>query len=105
MGQVPLYDDDVESPKESSPTSKKAVNNNPFEGYSLQHNCLPKEWKEPKDLSIENIIGDIAKGVSTRHWLNLFCEFYAFVSMIEPSTIEEVLVNEHWVMAMHDELN
>ena len=39
------------------------------------------------------------------HSLNLFCEFYTFVSMIEPSTIEEVLVDEHWLMAMHDELN
>ena len=25
--------------------------------------------------------------------------------MVEPSTVEEVLVDEHWVMAMHDELN
>ena len=25
--------------------------------------------------------------------------------MIEPSTVEEALVDEHWVMAMHDELN
>ena len=81
------------------------MNNNPLEGHSLQHNSLPKEWKEPKDLSINNIVGDIAKGVSTRHSLNLFCEFYAFVSMIKPLTIEEALVDEQWVMAMHDELN
>jgi len=27
------------------------------------------------------------------------------VSIVEPSTIEEVLVDEHWVMATHDELN
>ena len=35
----------------------------------------------------------------------MFGEFYAFLSMVEPSTVEEVLVDEHWVMAMHDELN
>jgi len=49
--------------------------------------------------------GDIANGVSTRHSLNLFSEIYEFVSMVEPSTIEEALLDEHWVMAMHDELN
>jgi len=25
--------------------------------------------------------------------------------MVKPSTIEKAVVNEHWVMAMHDELN
>ena len=67
MGKIPLYDDDddVGSPKESSPARERVVNNNPLEGHLLQHNCLPKEWKKPKDLSINNIIGDIAKGVST----------------------------------------
>ena len=28
-----------------------------------------------------------------------------FVSMVEHSTIEQALVDEHWVIAMHDELN
>ena len=104
---MPLYDDDddVESPKESSPTSKKVVNNNPLEGHPLERNSLPKEWKTAKDLFVYNIIDDIAKGVSTWHSLNLFCEFYAFVSMVEPSTIEEALVDEHWVTTMHNELN
>jgi len=64
---MPLYDDDddVESPKESSPTSKKVVNNNPLEGHPLERNSLPKEWKTAKDLFVYNIIDDIAKGVST----------------------------------------
>ena len=67
---VPLYDDgggdnDVRSPRESFPISKKVVNINLLEGHSLQHNSLPKEWKAPKDLSIDNIIGDTEKGVST----------------------------------------
>jgi len=67
MGKIPLYDDDddVGSPKESSPARERVVNNNPLEGHLLQHNCLPKEWKKPKDLSINNILGDTAKGVST----------------------------------------
>ena len=56
-------------------------------------------------ISIDKIIGDIEKGVSTRHSLNLFSEFYAFLSMVEPSTIEQTLNDKHRVMFMHDELN
>ena len=31
----------------------------------LQQNELPQEWIIPRDLSVENIIGQIQKGVST----------------------------------------
>ena len=33
---------------------------------TLQQEYLPKDWKVPKDLSIDNIIGQIHRGVSTR---------------------------------------
>jgi len=33
---------------------------------NLQHSDLPKEWRIPRDLSFDNIIGQINKGVSTR---------------------------------------
>jgi len=32
----------------------------------LQQDELPQEWRIPRDLSVENIIGQIQKGVSTR---------------------------------------
>ena len=31
----------------------------------LQQDELPQEWRIPRDLSMENIIGQIQKGVST----------------------------------------
>jgi len=40
---------------------------------------LPKEWKTPKDLTLNNVIGNIEKGVSTRKSLNNFCEKMASV--------------------------
>nr|KYP35691.1 Retrovirus-related Pol polyprotein from transposon TNT 1-94 [Cajanus cajan]KYP38474.1 Retrovirus-related Pol polyprotein from transposon TNT 1-94 [Cajanus cajan] len=66
---------------------------------------LPKEWRKPKDLSLDNILGDINKGVSTRHSFNLLSDDMAFVSQIEPLCVEHALKDEFWIMAMHDELN
>ena len=34
-----------------------------------------------------------------------FCEHYSFVFCIEPTSIEEVLEDSDWVMAMQEELN
>jgi len=66
---------------------------------------LPKEWRIPKDISVENIIGQIKEGVSTRSSILNFCRHTAFVSQVEPKSIEEALNDEKWVDAMHEELN
>jgi len=71
----------------------------------LQQSELPKEWRIPRDLSVENIIGQIKEGVSTRSFISNFCRHTAFVSQIEPKSIDETLKDEKWVEAMHEELN
>ena len=50
---------------------------------------------------MENIIGQIKEGVSTRSSISNFCRHTAFVSQIEPKSIVEALKDE----AMHEELN
>jgi hypothetical protein len=58
-----------------------------------------------KDHPIDQIIGDINKGVQTRYCLASFCEHYSFVSCGEPTRIEEALDDPDWVNAMYEELN
>jgi len=54
---------------------------------------------------VENITGQIKEGVSTRSSISNFCRHTAFVSQVEPKSIEEALKDEKWVDAMHEELN
>jgi hypothetical protein len=54
---------------------------------------------------VDQILGDISKGVTTRSRLVNFCEHYSFVSSIEPFRVEESLLDPDWVLAMQEELN
>jgi hypothetical protein len=40
---------------------------------------------------VDQILGDINKGVTTRSRIANFCEHYSFVSSIEPFRVEEAL--------------
>jgi len=71
----------------------------------LQQDEFPKEWRIPRDLSVENIIGQIKEGVSTCSSISNFSRHTDFVSQVEPKSIEEALKDEKWVDAMHEELN
>jgi hypothetical protein len=42
---------------------------------------------------VDQILGDISKGVTTRSRLVNFCEHYSFVSSIEPFSVEEALLD------------
>jgi hypothetical protein len=54
---------------------------------------------------VDEILGDISKGVTTRSRLANFCEHYSFVSSIEPLMVEDALQDPDWVLAMQEELN
>jgi hypothetical protein len=54
---------------------------------------------------VDQILGDISKGVTTRSRLANFCEHYSFVSSIESFRVEEALHNPDWVLAMQEEFN
>jgi len=65
---------------------------------------LPREWRTQKDISLDNINGEISKGVSMSSRLRILCNNMAFVSQVEPRNIDEAFCDEHWLMAFHEEL-
>jgi hypothetical protein len=58
-------------------------------------------WDHP----IDNILGSIQRGVTTRSRLSNFCAFYSFVSSLEPLGVEQALEDPNWIIAMEEELN
>ena len=64
---------------------------------------LPREWRTSRYHHLDNIIGDISKGVITRYSLKDICNNMAFVSMIEPENLKEAITDEHWIIAMQED--
>jgi hypothetical protein len=58
-----------------------------------------------RDHSIDNILDDIEKGVTTRSRVVNFCEHYSFISSFESFKVEDALCDLDWVVAMQEELN
>jgi hypothetical protein len=54
---------------------------------------------------VDQILGEISKGVTTLSRIANFCEHYSFISSIEPFRVEEALQEPDWVLAMQEELN
>jgi len=59
-------------------TSETAVDSTPH--IATGKTKLPQEWRVPRNLSLDNVIGQIHMGVSTRNSINLLCEHMTFVS-------------------------
>jgi len=66
---------------------------------------LQREWRTSRYHPLDNITGDILKGVTTRHSLKDACNNMAFVSLIEPKNINQVIIEEHWIITRQEELN
>jgi hypothetical protein len=54
---------------------------------------------------VDNILGDIKKGVTTRSCVATFYQHYLFVSSFEPFKVEDALRDLDSVVAMQEELN
>ncbi|GJY26955.1 retrovirus-related pol polyprotein from transposon TNT 1-94 [Tanacetum coccineum] len=72
------------------------------------HQIFEHNSKWTKDHPLENIIGELARPVSTRlqlHEQALFCYYDAFLTAIEPKTYKDDLTQSCWIEAMQEELN
>jgi hypothetical protein len=52
------------------------------------------------DHPVNNILGDIENGVTTRSRVVNFCEHYSFVSYFEPFNVEDALRDLDWVVVI-----
>ncbi|KAI0496417.1 hypothetical protein KFK09_022733 [Dendrobium nobile] len=66
---------------------------------------LPREWRYSSSHPKELILGDPSEGVITRHGLRKEVSHSAFISKIEPTSIDQALRDEFWILAMQEELN
>ncbi|GJT94553.1 retrovirus-related pol polyprotein from transposon TNT 1-94 [Tanacetum coccineum] len=72
------------------------------------HQISKHNSKWTKDHPLENIIGELARPVSTRlqlHKQALFCYYDAFLTAVEPKTYKDALTQSYWIEAMQEELN
>jgi hypothetical protein len=58
-----------------------------------------------RDHPVNNILGAIEKGVTTRSRVATFCEHYSFISAFEPFKVEDALRNPDWVVSIQEECN
>jgi hypothetical protein len=101
----PPTQDDVQVPQEEGHNQGGAQEEQVMEEESPQ--TLPTQVRVTiqRHHPVDQILGDISKGVTTRSRLANFCEHYSFVSTIEPFRVEEALQDPDWVLAIQEELN
>ncbi|GJT29886.1 retrovirus-related pol polyprotein from transposon TNT 1-94 [Tanacetum coccineum] len=72
------------------------------------HQISKHNSKWTKDHPLENIIGELARPVSTRlqlHKQALFYYYDAFLIVVEPKTYKDALTQSCWIEPMQEELN
>ena len=83
------HQDQSQDDREAEPIQRQSFISHPRVHHIIQ-----------KDHPVDNILGSISKGVTTRSRLATFCEHYSFVSSLEPLKVDEALDDPDWVMAM-----
>ena len=67
---------------------------------------LERRTRTSSNHPIDLVLGDPKGGTRTRRKQYVsFCKHHAFVSFVEPTTIEEAHEDPNWILAMQDELN
>ena len=89
--------------------SGDAEENGPEEIVGPNQSRQPAHPRVANEVQIERIINDInAPGPLTRSkasHLSNFCGHFAFVSITEPTKVDEAFMESEWIQAMQDELH
>jgi transposase InsO family protein len=97
----------VENEQEEA-ASEEAIEQDESDDQIQRHSLVPHPRVHQgiqRDHPVDNILGSIRRGVTTRSRLANFCEFYSFVSSLEPLKVGEALSDLDWIIAMQEELN
>ncbi|GKA81388.1 retrovirus-related pol polyprotein from transposon TNT 1-94 [Tanacetum coccineum] len=98
----PLVDDDV-GEEEAIENNIKVVNNNNIKDESVKVDEVIN-IKESKTHPLEQVIGSLNQRTLRSQAQNQ-CNFFCFISTIEPKNVNEALGDESWVVAIQEELN
>jgi hypothetical protein len=101
----PPTQDDVQVPQEEGHDQGGAQEEQVMEEEAPQIPPTQVRASIQRHHPVDQIFGDISKGVTTHSRSATFCEHCSFVSSIEPFRVEEALQDPDWVLAMQEELN
>jgi hypothetical protein len=87
----PPTQDDVQVPQEEGQDQGRAQKEQAMVEEAPQAPPTQVRASIQRHHPVDQILGDISKGVTTRSRLATFCEHYSFVSFIEPFRVEEAL--------------
>jgi hypothetical protein len=79
---------------EQEVASEEALEQDETDDQIEKHSLVPHPRVHQgiqRDHPVDNILGSIRRGVTTRSRLAIFCEFYSFVSSLEPLKVEDAL--------------
>nr|GEX64338.1 hypothetical protein [Tanacetum cinerariifolium] len=108
--ETPLdtFDNDFDDTYIAPETSLAASSSSPVNINVTLNNPIPHVQKWTKDHSLENVIGDSQRPVSTRRQLQtdaMWCFFNEFLSLVEPKNYKQALEHSCWIEAMEEEIH
>ncbi|KAL8099137.1 hypothetical protein AgCh_031715 [Apium graveolens] len=86
----------------TTPIQFQEANSNKEEMSNIH---LPKSSRTVKNHPLDNLLTDLDQGISKRSRLHNICALCAFVAEFEPKNGQEAIADEHWSVAMQEELN
>ncbi|KAK1681654.1 hypothetical protein QYE76_042502 [Lolium multiflorum] len=86
-------------------TKDQVMSQSSFEDIEAHRKIRVARTLELRGHTIDKVIGDLRKQMTTRRQLANFSDHQAYISMVEPKKVFDALEDPDWLDAMHEELN